>query len=163
MKVIWIYHKWISFFWWILFFFKTGIVSPILKTFIKVNLVCLLTTDIQTFSFYFILGNSFYTNNFYLSSCSENIEKPEVSDIFKWAKKTLSTWSLLKKCSYSEFFWSVSYGPVKLRIRTLFEQCKLVNRPRRKNFVMRICYTSFSFLILKWLLSLAKLKTSICK
>ena len=45
--------------------------------------------------------------------------------------KKEKTITLHEKCPYSEFFWSVfspnmgKYGPEKLRIRTLFTQCKL--------------------------------------
>ena len=65
-------------------------------------------------------------------NCTNDTKSRKASHIF-WSHTPIFTPispALCKKCPYSEFFWSVfsrnagKYGPEKLRLRTLFMQCR---------------------------------------
>ena len=89
-------------------------ISCVISSFI--SFLKILITTSSVFS-WFSLSISCINKQFFLKYCF-------------WRSEALSTLStLLKKCQYSELFWSAfsriqtEYGPEYLRIRTLFTQC----------------------------------------
>ena len=106
------------------------------------SLTCIFLYNEKNFDFVLVRENKGQEN-----SCS---------DIFYTADQPKAKWlSLLEKCPYSKFFWSLflrirtdvfspnvgKYGPEKLRIRTLFTQYFHTSRitSQMKNSSQRFC------------------------